>query len=90
MKVKSELVVSRIIEGYGFEGFETRKTREGEDFKVYVTVWTKDKVTIGDSVEVTGDLTAKVDSYTGKDNQPKTKVSLNINDPVVKTAEAPF
>ncbi len=90
MKVKTELTVSRIIEGYGFEGYETKKTRDGEEFKVYATVWTKEKVSVGDSVEVTGDLSAKLDSYTGKDNQPKQKVSLNINDPVIKKSDLPF
>lgn len=90
MKVKADLVVNRIIEGYGFEGYETKKTRDGEEFKVYVTVWTKDKFSMGQLVEVTGDLSAKIDTYTGKDNQPKSKVSLNINDPVIKQADAPF
>ena len=90
MKVKAEVTVSRIIEGYGFEAYETRKTREGEDFKVYLTVWTKESVQVGESLEVTGDLSAKVDSYTGKDNQPRSKVSLNVNDPKLTREQAPF
>ena len=90
MKVKAELVVSRIIEGYGFEGYETRKTRDGEEYKAYVTVWTKDSVTLGDSVEVTGDLTAKLDEYTTKEGKSASKVSLDVNNPTIKKNDLPF
>lgn len=90
MKVKAELVVSRIIEGYGFEGYEMRKTRDGEEYKAYVTVWSKDSVKVGDSVEVTGDLTVKLDEYTTKDGKQGQKVAVNVNNPTVKKSEAPF
>lgn len=90
MKVKAELEVARLIEGYGFKGVEKRKTKDGDEFSVWVTVWTQQKVSIGDRVEVTGDLSVKIESFTGRDNQPKQSAAIHINDATVKLEDAPF
>lgn len=85
--------VSRIIQGYGFEVYEERKLQSGDLAKFYYTVWNKTaKVEVGDVVRVAGDFSAKVDEYTGKDNKPKTKVSVSINNAEVmlEENEAPF
>lgn len=83
--------VSRLIPGYGFEVTETRLVK-GEEYKSYYTIWNKEvSVEVGDIVTVQGDFSAKVDSYTGKDNQPRNKVSVSVNNAEVMTSEdAPF
>lgn len=85
--------VSRIIQGYGFEVYEEITIKSGDVIKNYYTVWNKTaKVEVGDVVRVAGDYSAKVDCYTGKDNQPKTKVAVSINNAEVmlEENEAPF
>lgn len=84
--------VVRIIEGYGFEVAETILIK-GEERKNYYTVWNKTaKVAVGDVVTVQGDYSAKVDSFTGRDNQPRNKVAVSINNAEVMTTteDAPF
>lgn len=83
--------VVRIIDGYGFEVAETVLIK-GEERKSYFTVWNKSvKVNVGDVVTVTGDYSAKVDSYTDKTNTPRNKVSVSVNNAEVMTGEdAPF
>lgn len=84
--------VVRIIEGYGFEVAESVLIK-GEERKNYYTVWNKSvKVAVGDVVHVVGDYSAKVDSYTGKDNVPRNKVSVSVNNAEVMTSgeDLPF
>lgn len=88
-KVNVDLVVSRIIEGYGFKGVET-STVKGEERKTYYTVWTQDKVREGDSVSVEGLLGVKIEEFTGRDNQPKKVAAIHINNGRVSAGDAPF
>jgi hypothetical protein len=84
--------VVRVIPGYGFEVVESRLVK-GEEYKSYYTVWNKSvKVAVGDVVTVSGDYSAKVDSYTGKDNVPRNKVSVSVNNAEVMTSgeDLPF
>ena len=82
--------VARIIDGYGFKLVETLKIRDGSDRQNWITVWTNDKVQVGDQVEVRGDISVKVESFTGRDNVPKTIAALHLNNAQVKQADAPF
>jgi hypothetical protein len=45
---------------------------------------------MGDTVTVTGQLSTKLEEYTGRDNVPKTGVSINVNDAEVTSADVPF
>jgi hypothetical protein len=90
MKVKAELEVSRLIPNYGFKGVEKRKTKDGEEYTVWVTVWTKDLVRENEIVEVTGDLSVKLEEFTGRDNKPKQIAAIHINNAQIKKADAPF
>lgn len=90
MKVKAELEVARIISGYGFKGVEKKRGKDGKEYSVWVTVWTKETVREGEIVEVTGDLSCKLEEFTGRDNVPKQTAAIHINDAQVKKAEAPF
>lgn len=82
--------VARLIPGYGFKLVETNLVN-GEERKTWITVWTNHQVREGDKVTVKGDLSTKVESYTGRDNQPRTGVAINVNNAQVKpTEEAPF
>ena len=84
--------VVRVIPGYGFEVAESVLIK-GEERKNYYTVWNKSvKVAVGDVVHVVGDYSAKVDSYTGKDNVPRNKVSVSVNNAEVMTSgeDLPF
>lgn len=88
VKVTGE--VARIIDGYGFKLVETTKGKDGQEKKTWITVWTKANVRQGDVVEVKGDLSTKLESFTGKDNVPRQTAAIHINNADVKTADAPF
>lgn len=88
VKVTGE--VARIIDGYGFKLVETTKGRDGQEKKTWLTVWTKSPVRVGDVVEVKGDLSTKLEEYTGKDNIPKTSAAIHVNNAEVRSADAPF
>ncbi len=90
MKVKAELEVARLIAGYGFKGVEKRKSKDGKEISVWVTVWTDTQVRDGEIVEVTGDISVKLESFTGRDNLPKQTAAIHINNAQVKKADAPF
>lgn len=84
--------VERIIEGYGFKATETTLVK-GEERKTWYTVWTKDKVSEGDILTISGDLSVKLEEFTGRDNQPKKVAGIHINNALTMTsneAEAPF
>ena len=78
--------VARLIPGYGFKLVETT-TFKGEERKTWITVWTDAQVREGDKVIVKGQLSTKLETYTGRDNQPKTGVAINVNDAQVKQDE---
>lgn len=78
--------VARLIPGYGFKLVETT-TFKGEERKTWITVWTDAQVREGDKVIVKGNLSTKLETYTGRDNQPKTGVAINVNDAQVKPDE---
>ena len=88
VKVTGE--VARVIEGYGFKLVETTKGRDGQEKKTWITVWTSAKVRQGDVVEVKGELSTKLEEFTGKDNQPRQSAAIHINNAEVKSADAPF
>lgn len=81
--------VFKIIEGYGFKAVEKFKLRNGEEGKRYYTIWSQDRVTEGDIVSIEGDLTVKIEEFTGRDNQPKTTAAVHVNNARVRT-DAPF
>ena len=90
VKIESARVI-RIMEGYGFKAEEVIQLRNGSEAKRYYTVWTKTKVQENDFVSVDGDLSVKVEEYTGKDNVPKVSAGVHINDALVHAAiDAPF
>lgn len=88
VKVTGE--VARIIPGYGFKLVETNKGRDGSEKKTWLTVWTKTPVREGDIVEVKGDLSTKLEEYTGKDNVPRQSAAIHVNNAEVKSADTPF
>jgi len=85
-------LVERIIEGYGFVASEGFKTQAGEAAKAYYTVWAKDKVTVGDTVSVEGDLTVKLSEYPNKvTGQLTNRAEANINNAkLMHSNDAPF
>lgn len=78
--------VARLIPNYGFKLVETTTVR-GEERKTWITVWTDAVVREGDKVIVKGDLSTKMETFTGRDNTPKTTVSINVNNAQVKPDE---
>ena len=82
--------VFKIIEGHGFKAVEKFTLRNGEPAKRYYTVWTKEKVSEGDIVTIEGELSVKVEEYTGKDNLPKTSAAVHVNNALIMQADAPF
>jgi hypothetical protein len=81
--------VERIIVGYGFKASESSVVK-GEERKTWFTVWTDATVAEGDIVDIEGDLGVKLESFTGRDNQPKQAAAIHINNAKVSKEEAPF
>jgi len=82
--------VEKLITGYGFRASETTIVK-GEERKTYYTVWTKDSVAEGDIVTIAGDLSVKIEEFTGRDNQPKKVAAIHINNALTTSSEdAPF
>jgi hypothetical protein len=90
MRVKATVEVTRLIPNYGFKGVEKKQTKDGKDINVWVTVWTKEQVREGETLEVSGDLSVKIESFTGRDNVPKQVAAININNPTITRSEMPF
>lgn len=84
--------VARLIPSYGFKLLETRKLRNGDTAKNYYTVWTKEQVKEGDIVTVEGELSVKLEEYTGKDNKPRQAAAVHVNNALVmvQSEELPF
>lgn len=82
--------VERLIDGYGFKASETTLFK-GEERKTWFTVWTKESVEVGQTLRIEGDLSVKIESFTGRDNQPKQSAGIHINNALTMQAdEAPF
>lgn len=81
--------VEKIITGYGFRASQTTVVK-GEERKTYYTCWSKEQVSEGDIVTVEGDLSVKIEEFTGKDNQPKKVAAIHVNNALVMKEDLPF
>jgi hypothetical protein len=78
--------VEKIITGYGFRASETQIVK-GDERKTYFTVWTKEPVTEGQYLTIEGDLSVKMESFTGRDNQPKQVAAIHVNNAQIMSAD---
>jgi hypothetical protein len=83
--------VERLIAGYGFKASESTLVK-GEERKTWFTVWTKEAVTEGQVVTIEGDLSVKIEEFTGRDGSPKQTAAIHVNNALLLTqdVEAPF
>lgn len=84
--------VFRLIPGFGFKLVEVKKLRNGDTAKNYYTIWTKEQVKEGDIVTVEGELSVKLEEFTGKDGKPRNAAAVHVNNALVMiaTEELPF
>jgi hypothetical protein len=85
--------VARIIEGHGFAAAESFKKRDGSEGKSYYTVWSDARVSVGDTVSISGLLGVKLEEYTTRDGERKQTAAASVNNAEVKVLEsqdAPF
>ena len=90
-KVKVEgAKVTRIIEGHGFVATTQSKTRAGKDITEYWTVWADSDVTVGEVLDITGDISVRLEEYTDKNTgQSKQGAGAHINNVMLKR-DTPF
>lgn len=81
--------VEKIITGYGFRASQTTVVK-GEERKTYYTVWTKEPVTEGDTLTIEGELSVKLEEFTGRDNQPKKVAAIHVNNAMIMKEDLPF
>ena len=81
--------VEKIITGYGFRASQTTLVK-GEERKTYYTVWTKESVNEGDTVTIEGELSVKLEEFTGRDNQPKKVAAIHVNNALIMKEDLPF
>lgn len=64
----------------------------GETRDEYYKVWTDEKFAEGDSVEIVGDLSTRIEEFTSKrTGQLETTAAIHVNNPTIKAgADAPF
>jgi len=81
--------VTRIIEGYGVVVTESYKDKNGETRKAYFTVWTKERFDLGESLNVKGILSVRLNSYE-KNGRMESNAEASINNPKIQRAELEF
>lgn len=78
------------INSKGFTAKAQVKTFTGETRDEYYKVWTDQPVSEGDTVEIMGDLSVRLEEYkdkrTGEDKQG---VGIHVNNPIIKS-DTPF
>lgn len=79
--------VERLIPGYGFKVSETTMVK-GEERKTWLTVWTKETANEGDILTIEGELSVKLESFTGRDNQPKQTAAIHVNNALIMPSES--
>lgn len=83
--------VARLIPGYGFKAKAEVPMRNGDTRSEWYTVWSDASVTEGATVDIVGNLSVKIEEFTGRDNVPKTVAAIHVNDAkVTASASAPF
>lgn len=84
-------IVERLIPGYGFRASETKLVK-GEEKKTYFTCWTKEAVKEGEVLTIEGELSVKLEEFTGRDNQPRKSAAIHVNNAMIlrEDIEAPF
>jgi hypothetical protein len=82
--VKIEGIVGDPLGTKGFTLVENVKLWDGRQFDTYWKVWTDKTPAQGSFVEVTGELTALLDTY----DPNKPKVAKSVNDATVKVLRA--
>jgi len=63
---------------------------QGEERKQYIKVWTAEQVTEGDTLDITGEPSARLSEYTDKQGAQKTVAELHINNPTITGNEPAF
>lgn len=89
--------VLSVYAGKGFRAKETYTNELGEEKILYFKVWGKHEVAVGDVVDVTGDLSTRVEEGLDGDGNPKLDregkparyAAIHINNAAVKN-NAPF
>lgn len=89
--------VLSVYAGKGFRAKEDYISEQGEPKSLYFKVWGKFDVNAGDIVDVTGDLSTRVEEGLDQDGNPKKDregkviryAAIHINNAVV-TSNAPF
>jgi len=74
------------------KGFTAKAQVEvmGDTRDEYYKVWTDQKVSEGDTVDIVGDISARVEEYTDKRSGDLKRVAaLHVNNPVIKS-DTPF
>jgi hypothetical protein len=77
--------VERIIAGYGFKASETTQVK-GEKRKTWFTVWTKETANEGDILTIEGELSVKLESFTGRDGSPKQSAAIHVNNALIMSS----
>jgi hypothetical protein len=77
--------VERIIAGYGFKASESTLVK-GEERKTWFTVWTKETANEGDILTIEGELSVKLESFTGRDGSPKQSAAIHVNNALIMSS----
>lgn len=80
--------VNRIIDGYGFEAINKFTDRNGTERTERFTVWEKNQVPgVGQIVDISGILSAKVDEFTNNQGELIRYASIHVNNPEISIVD---
>lgn len=74
----------------GFTAKAQVKTFDGESRDEYYKVWTNERFSEGDLVEIVGELSVRIEDYTDKrTGEAKKSAAIHVNNPIIKS-DNPF
>jgi hypothetical protein len=82
--------VLKVYAGKGANVATTTTDDRGFERTNYYKVWTTEPLTEGEIIDVMGDLSVRVEDFTGRDGNPKQVAAIHVNNPKIKKADAPF
>jgi len=81
--------VNRVINGKGFECVETYKLRNGDQGETKYVVWTDEAVQVGQTVDVRGLVSSRVEEFTNESGQHIRFSRMHVNRPTVRVSGTP-
>lgn len=82
--------VLKVYAGKGANVATTTTDDRGNERTNYYKVWTTEALSEGEILDIQGDLSVRVEEFTGRDGTLKQVAAIHVNNPKIKKTDAPF